>query len=310
MAMNDDFDEQLAVLRGSLEAEPRSPELRARVLDAAQSRRPSGQATEPDPAIPIDPVEVFRLGIAGSIAEIERLDGSMWAAPLLRREWNVQEMVGHLVGAARYLAGALGVDEPTTDVTLADHVPFTQSWIDTHRDAAPTDTATAFVASFTALSNAASRLSPADLATITRYYGFEIPRGTALVAASFELWAHVDDIRRAVGHAPHLLSPEELSIMCQLAAGVLPFTLGYVGTPYPGRTARLVLTGPGGGTFVVSTGPEPPPAGAEDALIVADALDFCRIAGRHLDVDEVTHEVEGDEEFARDLLASARVLAA
>ncbi len=98
--------------------------------------------------------------------------------------------------------------------------------------------------------------------------------------------------------------------MCRLAAGVLPFTLGYVGTPHPDRTARLVLTGTGGGTFVVSTGGELPPAGGEDALIVTDALDFCRIAGRHLDVDEVALEVEGDEELARDLLASARVLAA
>jgi hypothetical protein len=91
---------------------------------------------------------------------------------------------------------------------------------------------------------------------------------------------------------------------------VLPFTLGYVGTPHPGRTARLVLTGPGGGTFVVSTGGDLPPAGREDALIVTGALDFCRIAGRHLDVDDVAHEVEGDQAFARDLLASARVLAA
>jgi len=113
-----------------------------------------------------------------------------------------------------------------------------------------------------------------------------------------------------VGHEPHPLSAEELSIMCRLAAGVLPFTLGYVGTPHLDRTARLVLTGPGGGTFVVTTGDESRSPGDEDALIVTDALDFCRIAGRHLDVDEVAHEVEGDQAFARDLLASARVLAA
>jgi len=307
---DDDFDEQLATVLGSLEAEPRPPSLRRRVLDAALSRRSAGAAADPDPAIPVDPVDVFRLGVAASVDEIERLDDAMWTMPLLLREWNVQEMVGHLLGAGRYMAGALGLENPVEGVPLAEHVLFTQQWIDTHRHAPPHDTKAAFVGSFTSLADAASRLTNAGLATATQYYGFAIPRGTALVAASFELWAHVDDIRRAVGHEPLPLSPEELSIMCRLAAGVLPFTLGYVGTPHPDRTARLVLTGTGGGTFVVSTGGELPPAGDEDALIVADALDFCRIAGRHLDVDEVALEVEGDEEFARDLLASARVLAA
>jgi hypothetical protein len=91
---------------------------------------------------------------------------------------------------------------------------------------------------------------------------------------------------------------------------MVPTALERTGLTRRGRTARIVLTGPGGGTFVVSTGGELPPAGREDALIVTGALDFCRIAGRHLDVDDVAHEVEGDQAFARDLLASARVLAA
>jgi uncharacterized protein (TIGR03083 family) len=310
MAMNDDLEQQLAPLLGSLEAQPPPPALRGQVLEAALRRRAAGSSPDPDPSIPIDPVDVFGLGVAASVAEVERLAGSMWSAPLLRREWNVQEMIGHLLGAARYMAGALGLDDPIEGVPLAEHVPFTQQWIDRHRGASPDDTAAAFIASFTSLADAASRLRNADLATATEYYGFEIARGTALVAASFELWAHVDDIRRAVGNEPHPLSPEELSIMCRLAAGVLPFTLGYVGTPHLDRTARLVLTGPGGGTFVVTTGGESRSPGDEDALIVTDALDFCRIAGRHLDVDEVAHEVEGDQAFARDLLASARVLAA
>ena len=136
-----------------------------------------------------------------------------------------------------------------------------------------------------------------------------MPRAAALVAASFELWAHVDDIRRAVGHEPLVPGGDELSAMCRLAGGVLPFTLAYVGTPHPGRSARLVLTGPGGGTYVVSTAEEPPAPGDEDALVVIPALGFCRIAGRHLDVDEVDLDIEGDEAFARDMLSSARVLA-
>ena len=90
---------------------------------------------------------------------------------------------------------------------------------------------------------------------------------------------------------------------------MLPFTLGYVGKPHAGRSARLVLTGAGGGTYVVTTADEPPAPGEEDALVVVDALGFCRIAGRHLDVEDLDVDIEGDETFARDMLASARVLA-
>ena len=294
---------------GSLAAATPAVDLRHRVLDAAQERRAAGVGVDPDPAAAIDPVDIFRRGITASIAEIEALSPSDWSAPLLKREWNVREMVGHLLGAARYLDGALGRDEAIRDLPLAEHVAFTQPWIDAERSSSPSDSTRAFAEAFTALAEHAQALDAEALATTTQYYGFDVQRSTALVAASFELWAHVDDIRRAVGHEPLELSGDELSLMCRLAGGILPFTMGYVGTPHPGRTARLVLTGAGGGTYVVSTGADTPPPGEEDALVVVDALSFCRIAGRHLDVDDLDLDIEGDETFARDMLSSARVLA-
>ncbi len=294
---------------GSLAAATPAVDLRHRVLDAAQERRAAGVGVDPDPTAAIDPVDIFRRGITASIAEIEALSPSDWSAPLLKREWNVREMVGHLLGAARYLDGALGRDEAIRDLPLAEHVAFTQPWIDAERTSSPSDSTRAFAEAFTALAEHAQALDAEALATTTQYYGFDVQRSTALVAASFELWAHVDDIRRAVGHEPLELSGDELSLMCRLAGGILPFTMGYVGTPHPGRTARLVLTGAGGGTYVVSTGADTPPPGEEDALVVVDALSFCRIAGRHLDVDDLDLDIEGDETFARDMLSSARVLA-
>ena len=301
--------QEAAGLLGSLAAATPASDLRGRVLGAAQDHRPAGFGVDPDPADPIDPREIFRRGISASLSEIERLDPAEWRAPLLRREWDVHEMVGHLIGAARYLDGALGRDEAIRDLPLAEHVAFTQPFIDTQRSASPAEATAAFGNAFSALAEHATTLDGEGLTTITQYYGFEVPRAAALVAASFELWAHVDDIRRAVGHEPLVPGGDELSAMCRLAGGVLPFTLAYVGTPHPGRSARLVLTGPGGGTYVVSTAEEPPAPGDEDALVVIPALGFCRIAGRHLDVDEVDLDIEGDEAFARDMLSSARVLA-
>ena len=300
---------EAAAWLGSLAAATPAVDLRHRVLDAAQERRAAGVGVDPDPAAAIDPVDIFRRGITASIAEIEALSPSDWSAPLLKREWNVREMVGHLLGAARYLDGALGRDEAIRDLPLAEHVAFTQPWIDAERTASPSDSTRAFTEAFTALAEHAQALDAEALTTTTQYYGFDVQRSTALVAASFELWAHVDDIRRAVGHEPFELSGDELSLMCRLAGGILPFTMGYVGTPHPGLTARLVLTGAGGGTYVVSTGADTPPPGEEDALVVVDALSFCRIAGRHLDVDDLDLDIEGDVTFARDMLSSARVLA-
>lgn len=301
--------QEAAAWLGSLAAATPAVDLRPRVLDAAQERRAAGVGVDPDPAAAIDPVDIFRRGITASIAEIEALSPSDWSAPLLKREWNVREMVGHLLGAARYLDGALGRDEAIRDLPLAEHVAFTQPWIDAERTSSPSDSTRAFAEAFTALAEHAQALDAEALASTTQYYGFDVQRSTALVAASFELWAHVDDIRRAVGHEPFELSGDELSLMCRLAGGILPFTMGYVGTPHPGRAARLVLTGAGGGTYVVSTGADTPPPGEEDALVVVDALSFCRIAGRHLDVDDLDLDIEGDETFARDMLSSARVLA-
>ena len=222
------------------------------MLDAAQERRAAGVGVDPDPTAAIDPVDMFRRGITASIAEIEALSPSDWSAPLLKREWNVREMVGHLLGAARATSTALwDATRRSDDLPLAEHVAFTQPWIDAERSSSPSDSTRAFAEAFTALAEHAQALDAEALATTTQYYGFEVQRSTALVAASFELWAHVDDIRRAVGHEPLELSGDELSLMCRLAGGILPFTMGYVGTPHPGRTARLVLTGAGGGTYVV-----------------------------------------------------------
>ena len=232
--------QEAAAWLGSLAAATPAVDLRHRVLDAAQDRRAAGLGVDPDPAAAIDPVDIFRRGITASIAEIEALSPSDWSAPLLKREWNVREMVGHLLGAARYLDGALGRDEAIRDLPLAEHVAFTQPWIDTERTSSPSDSTRAFAEAFTALAEHAQALDAEALATTTQYYGFDVQRSTALVAASFELWAHVDDIRRAVGHEPFELSGDELSLMCRLAGGILPFTMGYVGTPHPGprRAAR------------------------------------------------------------------------
>ena len=73
------------------------------------------------------------------------------------------------------------------------------------------------------------------------------------------------------------------------------------GVDAAGRTARIVLTGPGGGTWDTALGLGETP-GEPDATLVLDVVDYCRLAARRLAPDEVRFTAEGDEVLARQML--------
>jgi hypothetical protein len=95
--------------------------------------------------------------------------------------------------------------------------------------------------------------------------------------------------------------------MSSFSVGSLPAFLPLAAPGLPVAPARVVLTGPGGGTFdLAGAGAAgPPPA----ATLVVDVVDYCRLATRRVEIDEVDIVVEGDEALGRGLLAAARVLA-
>ena len=68
--------------------------------------------------------------------------------------------------------------------------------------------------------------------------------------------------------------------------------------------ARIVLTGPGGGTFDLDG-----PGTVRTVTLVADIVDYCRTAARRIDIEELPKIVEGDRDQAHALLTAARVLA-
>ena len=86
--------------------------------------------------------------------------------------------------------------------------------------------------------------------------------------------------------------------------------MAVVGRAHPGLQGRLVLTGPGGGTWITPLGFEERAAGSpDDVVVVADAIDYCRMVGKLLRVDELAIEVEGDAALALDLLNGAQAFA-
>ena len=75
------------------------------------------------------------------------------------------------------------------------------------------------------------------------------------------------------------------------------------------HTARIVLTGRGGGVWnqPLQLGGDP----AEPSVtIVADALEFCRLAAQRIAPDDLNADIEGSNDLADNVLRGASVFAA
>jgi uncharacterized protein (TIGR03083 family) len=141
----------------------------------------------------------------------------------------------------------------------------------------------------------------------TRIGGYAL--SSVLTVRAFETWTHHDDIVSALGRDEDTIDAPVLRTMAELAVQSLPVAMSVKGYAYPGRTARIVMTGPGGGdwTFAVTgsetAGPIP------HVVLRVPAIEFCRRFADRLAVDEVPCEIEGDRELARALVDAAPAFA-
>jgi uncharacterized protein (TIGR03083 family) len=133
------------------------------------------------------------------------------------------------------------------------------------------------------------------------------PVHQALVQRAFETWVHAEDIRAALGRPPSPPDPRRVARIVALGVGLLPSSLRLLGLEHPGRTARLLLRGPGGGQWMVPLRPGAEP-GEPDVTIWADAVEFCYLIGNRRDPAALPHTVEGDRSLATDLLRAATKL--
>jgi uncharacterized protein (TIGR03083 family) len=223
--------------------------------------------------------------------------------------WTIHELVAHLVGVEAYVASRLDLGDFTPPPgTEHDHVGMTVPIIDAERARHPSETRQAWERSAWAVVGLLEA-SGADL--LTRridLYGIPTSARTAIVARMFELWTHADDVRRALGQ--HLVDPdaERLAAMSDVAARSLPIGMTLSGTARPGTSAKVVLLGDGGGTWTVplALGDD---GGPTAATVVADVVDFCRLASMRIDPAELDHDVEGDAGLARQVLDAVAIFA-
>jgi hypothetical protein len=97
--------------------------------------------------------------------------------------------------------------------------------------------------------------------------------------------------------------------MTGVAVAAIPLGMLLSGLDAGPLTARIVLTGPGGGAWnqPLHLGAD---AGEPSVTIVADALDFCRLAAQRTRPDELEAEVDGPLDLAVEVLRGASVFAA
>jgi len=181
--------------------------------------------------------------------------------------------------------------------------------IDAERPRHPAETRQAWARSAWAVVGLLEASGPELLARRIDLYGIPTSARTAIVARMFELWTHADDVRRALGQPLVDPDPERLAAMSDVATRSLPTGMTLSGSARPGQSAKVVLLGHGGGTWTVPLAlgdPGGPPA----VTVVADVVDFCRVAATRLDPVSLEHDVEGDAELARDVLRAVAIFAA
>jgi len=219
---------------------------------------------------------------------------------------TVRQIVEHLVGVERYLLGCLDRRPRLEAPRREDHWPVSRRAA-TGLAGEPDETVSqSWWSEVLNLMAACGELGPDHALT---YHHLAGSLQGLLVVRTFELWTHGNDIRAAIGRPADDLDEDRLSLMVGELMRVIPLGLALSGCPQPGRTARLQLTGSGGGSFDVSLDPSTP-VGTPDITLTADVIDLCRLAANRLAPDAFDVMVQGDRRLLEPVLVGAAAFAA
>jgi uncharacterized protein (TIGR03083 family) len=257
---------------------------------------------------PSPPAEVYRHMVEAMAARLAALDEQAWTRVARPYEWTVQGLVAHLATIEEYMASKLGLmDFDVPDDLELDHLGMGVEVIAEEMARRPAQTLARWHQAAQAIVAHVARLGPDELAAAVSFHGWPFPLGALLVARSFEIWTHVDDIARANGL--ELMEPisADLRTMSTMSVESVPTILRLTGAAPERGHARLVLTGPGGGAFTVQLGQ----ANGDEPLwtMVADVVDYCRVAAQRISPDQLGAQIEGDHSQALAFLSAAAAFA-
>jgi uncharacterized protein (TIGR03083 family) len=292
---------------GRAVAERPPVDLGAGALVLARTRRTPGASLHDTPDV--GPADAY----VRTVELLDELLGSLspadWKAPTIEA-WTVKNLVTHVIAVEDYFGRQLGLWPLDVDPALEpDHLDLTRAFVAAWADRPPTEVLATWRERARRITAHVLTLARDALRQPFHFHFLDTSLGTILIARVFELWTHDEDIRRATGRPIDRPDPSRLRRMSRVAVPSMPYGLASSGASVAGRTARIVLTGPGGGTWdqPLALGET---AGEPDTTLVLDVVDYCRVAARRLAPEEVEVEIDGDVELARQVLAGAGVFSA
>ena len=277
----------------------------------SRPRPPPRPPAAPDPRAAEQDRVVGLLGREWSaIADLlAGLDENAWSRPALPG-WDVHDVLAHLIGTERTLAGAQHPDIPA-DGDAGEHVRndigrVNEAWIVALRDRPDAD----LLADFRAVT--AERLASLRAMPAEEFYAPSwTPAGQATYARFmqiriFDCWMHEQDIRAAVGTPGHEGGPVAEQALDEVVAAI-GYIVGKRGRAPDGSSVRIRLTGPverdlhvvvdGRARAVEAIDGEP-----TASLALSSSL-FMRLAGGREDAEAALGRIElgGDPALARQL---------
>lgn len=272
-------------------------DLRPEVLAAALARRPAGR---PTPAVDaVTPAEAFERTLGEFHALLLSLSDADAARSAHEEHGRVRDLVAHLVGVERLNLRWLDPDGEAP--YLPDHVAATRATVAELAGLPFTEVVEQWHAAARAMLEVARCGDPERQVP---FHDIAVSVGGMLTMRTFELWAHGMDIALATDRPLLDLDDERMQLMSSRLMAALPLALAYRGVSLPGRTARFVLTGPGGGCYDVVLDAAGVTASSDpDVLVVADVVAMCRVAASRLRPEELDAMIDGDLDLADLVLA-------
>ena len=182
----------------------------------------------------------------GSIVDLlDELDDAEWDLPTELPGWSVRDVVSHMIGTERMLAGH---PSPAPPSSFGDHVrnpigEVNEAWVEERRGRPGSDVAAEFRAITAERLEQLRAMTPEQFDEVGFTPEGEGPYRSFMAIRVFDCWEHEQDVRRATDRPGHLDGPVAAASVQKVTNG-----LGYIvgkkaGAP-DGTTVVFDITGP------------------------------------------------------------------
>lgn len=192
-----------------------------------------------------EPVVELLETVWGSISTLlDQLDERDWDTPTDLPGWSVRDVVAHMIGTEKMLAGH---ESPPPPAELGEHVrnpigEVNEAWVASYRGRPGAEVAGDFRAITAERLEQLRALTPEDWDRVGFTPEGEGPYRSFMEIRVFDCWEHEQDIRRAVGRPGHLDGPVAAHAVRKVV-DALGYIVGKKATAPDGTTVVFDMTG-------------------------------------------------------------------